>query len=148
MKIKETFLGFFEAKDGGMAEALLKTFFAYLVELGIDLLKIRGQGYDGASVMSGHKRGVNVYISGHLEKNGASSPAPLFHCARHNLNLVVNDAAESSTLVVSFFGVLVETFRFLNNSINRPANFKKLGCIDINDINKPSSLKKLCTTQW
>ena len=45
--IKETFLGFFEAKDGGTAEALSKTVIAYLIELGIDHLKIRGQGYDG-----------------------------------------------------------------------------------------------------
>ena len=58
--IKETFLGFFEAKDGGTAEALSKTVIAYLVELGIDPLKIRGQGYDGTSVMSGDKGGINV----------------------------------------------------------------------------------------
>ena len=42
--IKETFLGFFEAKDAETAEALSKTVIAYLVELGIDPLKIRGQG--------------------------------------------------------------------------------------------------------
>ena len=108
--IKETFLGFFEAKDGGTAEALSKTVIAYLVELGIDPLKIRGQGYDGASVMSGDKGGVNVYISRHLEQNGVLFPAPFVHCASHNLNLVVNDAVESNVLSVSFFGVLAETF--------------------------------------
>ena len=41
MIIKETFLGFFEAKGGGTAEALSKTVIAYIAELGIDPLKIK-----------------------------------------------------------------------------------------------------------
>ena len=69
--IKETFLGFFEAKDGGTAEALSKTVIAYLVELGMDPLKIRGQGYDGASVMSGDKGGSTIKISHYLLKSFA-----------------------------------------------------------------------------
>jgi hypothetical protein len=146
--IKETFLGFLEAKDGGTAEALSKTVIAYLVQLGVDPLKIRGQGYDGASVMSGDKGGVNVYISRHLEQNGVLSPAPFVHCASHNLNLVVNDAVESNVLSVSFFGVLAETFSFFNRSINRSADFRKLGCADVEDKDNPLSLKKLCTTRW
>jgi hypothetical protein len=148
--IKETLLGFFEAKNGGTAEAISKTVIniAYLVELGIDPLKIRGHGYDGARVMSGDKGVVNVYISRHLEQNGVLSPAPFVHCASHNLNLVVNDAAESNVLSVSFFGVLAETFSYFNRSMNRSADFKKLGCIDDKDKDKPLSLKKLCTPRW
>ena len=148
--IKETLLGFFEAKDGGTAEAISKTVIniAYLVELGIDPLKIRGQGYDGASVMSGDNGVVNVYFSRHLEQNGVLSPAPFVHCASHNIILVVNDAAESNVLSVSLFGALAETFSFFNRNINRSADFKKLGCIDVKDKDKPLSLKKLCTPRW
>ena len=142
---RKTFLDFFEARDGRTAEALSKTVIAYLVELGIDPLKIRGQGYNGASVMSGDKEGVNVYISRHLEQNGVLSPAPFVHCASHNLSLVVNDAVESNLLSVSFFGVLAETFSFFDRSINRSADFKKLGCVDVKDKDKPLSL---CTTRW
>ena len=104
-----------------------KTVTPYLVELDIDPLKVMGQGYDGASVMSGDKGRVNVYISRHLEQNGVLSPASFVHCASHNLNLVVNDAVESNVLGVSLFGVPAETFSFFNRSINRPADFKKLG---------------------
>ena len=126
MTIKETFLGFFEAKDGGTAEALSKTVIAYLAELGIDPLKIRGQRYDGASVMSGDKGGVNVYISRHLEQNSVLSPAPFVHCASHNLNLVVNDAVESNVLSVSFFGILAETFSFLTEALIDPLILRSL----------------------
>ena len=83
----------------------------------IDLLKIRGQAYDGANVMSGDKGGVNIYISHHLEQNGVLSPALFVHCASHNLNLVVNDAVESNVLSVSFLGVLAETFSFLTEAL-------------------------------
>ena len=65
-----------------------------------------------------------------------------------NLNVVVNDAVESNVLSVGFFGVLAETFSFFNRSINRSADFKKLGCIDVKDKDKPLFLKKLCTTRW
>ena len=98
--------------------------------------------------VSGGKGGVNVYISRHLEQNDVLSPAPFVHCASHNLNLIVNDAVESNVLSVSFFGVLAETFNFFNRSINRFADFKKLGCVDVKDKDKPLSLKKLCTTRW
>ena len=45
-----------------------KTVIAYLVSVGLNPLKIRGQGYDGATVMSGDKGGVNVLISEHLNR--------------------------------------------------------------------------------
>ena len=66
VSIKETFIGFIVASDGGTAKQLSKTVIAYLVSVGLNPLKITGQGYDGATVMSGEKGGVNVIISEHL----------------------------------------------------------------------------------
>ena len=60
----------------------------------------------------------------------------------------MNDAVESNVSSVSFYGVLAETFSFFNRSINGSADFKKLGCVDVKDKDKPLSLKKLCTTRW
>ena len=98
--------------------------------------------------MSGDKGGINVIISDHLKENGVESPAPYVHCASHNLNLVVNDAAESNVLSIFFFGVLEEVYNFFNRSINRSADLKKLGCITTAGENTNLTLKRLCTTPW
>ena len=55
----------------------------FLVKVGLDPLMLRRQGYDKASNMSGHIRGVAVQI---LDKN----PLALYtHCSNHVLNLVI-----------------------------------------------------------
>ena len=148
VSITETFIGFIVASDGGTAKALSKTVIAYLVSVGLNPLKIRGQGYDGATVMSGDKGGVSVIISDHLKENGVKSPAPYVHCASHNLNLVINDAAESNVQSISFFGVLGEVYNFFNRSINRSADLKKLGCITTAGKDTNLTLKRLCATCW
>ena len=48
----------------------------------------RGQAYDGASNVSGHKSGLQTLVRGHYPKALNS------HCAGHNLSLVLNDAAK------------------------------------------------------
>jgi hypothetical protein len=51
--------------------------------LGLSLSELRGQGYDGASTMSGAKTGVQKRIRD-------KQPKALYtHCAGHSLNLVV-----------------------------------------------------------
>ena len=144
--IQETFLGFIEAKDGRTAEALSKTVLAYIVSIGLDPRKIRSQGYDGASVMSGSKGGVNVLVSEYLQKNGVESPAPFVHCASHNLNLVINDSVESNVENIKFLNIIEEIYNFFNRSINRSADLKKFGLLAEDEVTL--SLKKLCTTRW
>lgn len=60
MHIEELFLQFYTIHDlteGGLANSILKT----MTELDFDPMKIRGQGYDGAS-MSGNFNGVKTHI--------------------------------------------------------------------------------------
>ena len=83
----------------------------------------------------------------HLKENGVESPAPYFHCSSHNLNLVINDAAESNVQSVSFFGVLEEVYNFLNRSINQSADLKNLGCITTAREDTNLTLKRLCLLQ-
>ena len=73
----------------------------------------RGQGYNGASVMSGIYGGVQKCI------NDEQPNAVYVHCAAHNLNLVINDAVSSVPEAIKFFTVLQEVYKFFRQSINR-----------------------------
>ena len=81
--------------------------------------KIRGQGYDGASVMSGSLGGVQRLMCDAVHECGSVVPVPFVHCSSHNLNLVVNDAAEATVSGMSFFGILSSIFNFFGCSLNR-----------------------------
>ena len=52
-------------------------------EKGLDIKNCRGQGYDGASVMSGKYSGLQKKIQ------DVAPHAYYVHCASHNLNLVL-----------------------------------------------------------
>ncbi len=57
-----------------------------LLELGLSLNNLRGQGYDGASTMSGEKSGVQKKIR---EKQ----PKAIYtHCAGHSFNLAISSS--------------------------------------------------------
>jgi hypothetical protein len=57
----------------------------------------RGQGYDGASTMSGAYGGVQKFIQD-------KQPLAVYvHCAEHNLNLVVNDAVSAVRDAQAFY---------------------------------------------
>ena len=87
--IREEFLDFQSVTDltgEGLANKILS-----LIRLhGLDPAKMVGQGYDGASSMSGCFNGVQKIVrdSAHL--------AVYVHCASHVLNFVLNTAASAS----------------------------------------------------
>ena len=80
--VKESFLGFSIATDlsgEGLSNQILKL----LRDLGLDLNRMRGQGYDGAASMSGKFNGAQAKIS-------AMYPLAVYvHCACHCLNLAL-----------------------------------------------------------
>ena len=87
----EEFLGFFELGDrtaAGIANTLLKA----CNELGVDMSKLIGQGYDGCSAMTGMLNGVQAKIREIYPK------ALYVHCSAHRLNLVVNDLNSVQTI--------------------------------------------------
>src|SRR6185436_11040286 len=118
IEVKESFLGFVHVVDQSAAglETLLKS-----VLLDVDLKKCRGQGYDGASVMSGKIGGVQR----RMQDNVAN--AIYVHCCAHNLNLVLSDAAEISVEVKTFFGVIQEIYNYLGSSAPRWAVLQAVG---------------------
>nr|CAI5832734.1 unnamed protein product [Callosobruchus analis] len=106
IKICESFLGFIAVTD--CSAAGLKTVILNLTkEYGIDLTKCRGQGYDGANVMSGVYGGLQTLIKEHAPN------ADYVHCAAHALNLVLNDAARHVREVSTFFDNLEKIYTFL-----------------------------------
>ena len=86
--IEETFLGFLHAMNPtaqGLAELVSK----WLIDHELVLSKIRKQGYDGASVMSGKAEGVQKRFQDVItsnQENGDNARAPFVHCTSHNLN--------------------------------------------------------------
>ncbi|XP_025207826.1 52 kDa repressor of the inhibitor of the protein kinase-like [Melanaphis sacchari] len=81
LEIKESFLGFYPL-DKHDAEGHVNLIKSVLSTHNLDISKCRGQGYDGASVMSGCFSGVQKRISDIIPN------ASFVHCAAHNLNLV------------------------------------------------------------
>ena len=97
VEVDEVFLGFvpLPRTDAATISDLLIN---HLVKWGVDLERLRGMGFDGASVMSGVNAGVLARITARFPK------AKYFtHCSSHCLNLVIvascNDVCEISNFM-------------------------------------------------
>ena len=84
LEVHEDFLGFFNIPDTG-AETIVSVIKAVLLKLQLSLAYCRGQCYDGASNMLGHKTGVAKRIQDVQPK------AHPTHCHGHSLSLSVKD---------------------------------------------------------
>ena len=82
-EVEEAFLGFVDLHKTD-AETISEVPIDNVQQWGLDSSKWRGQGYDGASTMSGHVSGVQARITSKLPK------AKFFvHCRSHCLNLAI-----------------------------------------------------------
>ena len=135
-EITESFLGYVEVTDAD-AKGLVDTTKSYLTGLGLSFTRLRGQGYDGANVMSGVRAGVQKLV-----KDMCDNPVPFVHCAAHNLNLVINDSVSGIQQNEKFFAIMQEIFNFFGKSLNR---WRELAA---EAIGGSLTLKKLCTTRW
>nr|XP_004208619.1 zinc finger MYM-type protein 1-like [Hydra vulgaris] len=135
IKIEEKFLGFFKVNNQS-ASAISNQIINILKSFSLDLKKCRGQGYDGASNMSGIYSGVQTRIK-EIDKN-----AIFIHCAAHNLNLVINDAMNGVPDISNCFPSNQEIYTFFGISINRWDILSKItGESEV-------TLKKLNPTRW
>lgn len=116
--INERFIGFIPIDDStgaGLCDSLLEN----LSGLGLSIGDCRGQGYDNGANMRGRNKGVQARI---LEVN----PKALFvPCGCHSWNLVLGDMAHSSSVAISFFGILQQIYVLFSASTHRWAIFKK-----------------------
>ena len=136
---REDFVSFLECDTGISGHSLAEKITTTLQYYGLDLMKLRGQAYDGAGNMAGSIRGTAALIS-------AQYPLALYlHCASHCLNLAVVKSLQIAS-VRNMMGVVDRVYVFF------AAHPKHQGALDnsIAECQSQSSVKKskdLCRTQ-
>ena len=97
----------FDLSAAGISSELI----SQMQKLGIDYkAKLIGQGYDGASVMSGKLAGVATLI-----RNEAQF-ALYVHCYAHRLNLALEDCLKAVPQAAEFFVLLKQLYVFASGS--------------------------------
>jgi len=99
-----------------------------------------GQGYDGASVMSGAQRGVQQRL------REAAPLAVYTHCYAHRLNLVLVDCCKSVSDAVDFFVLLEKLYVFVSGAIPHKVwlDVQK----ELYRDEPPRQLQRLSDTRW
>ena len=109
-----------------------------LIRMNLNISKLRGQCYDGASTMKGHKSGVSTQIS-RIEPRAVYT-----HCYGHSLNLAVSDALKGSKVMKDALETVHEITKLIKYSPRREGIFQKL------KEGSPSNpgIRVLCPTRW
>ena len=142
-RIREEFIGFAECK-ATTGEALTDSFLENLRQKGVDVNKMRGQGYDGAANMAGKYRGVQARIRNVV-------PGAIYtHCKAHNLNLSIIHASKEP-LVRNVMNTLQEIAFLFDYSGKKLKMFKEQLANDAaarTNMEGRQKLKTLCETRW
>ncbi|KAL1417835.1 hypothetical protein MTO96_006092 [Rhipicephalus appendiculatus] len=126
------------AVDDVSASSLADTLKRELLNLGLHLNMMRGQGYDGAAAMSGAFNGVQALIRNDF-------PMALYtHCWSHSLNLCLRDASAVQDIRRAF-GTISEVCTFFRLSPKRTAVLKKNLEASTKSFGR---LRRYCETRW
>ena len=110
-----------------------------LLRMNLSLKNCRGQCYDGASNMTGVKKGVASQIS-------SKEPRAIFtHCYGHALNLAVGDTVKQSKLMRDAFNTTHEISKLLKYS---PKRDSLIECLKQNIAPETQGFRTLCPTRW
>ena len=134
----EHFLGMVHVQHVG-AENITESIIQFLQTRGIDLKKLRGLGFDGASTMSGCRSGVQLRMR-------CLAPSSLYvHCHCHRLQLAAVNAASDHREVSRVLGTLLTLWKAFHYS---PKKAEKL--VEIQSILNAPELKvtKPSHTRW
>jgi hypothetical protein len=123
VEINESFIGYYHCKNAtarGICDIIKTVLFD---DLKLQKRSLKGQAYDGASVMSGPTGGVQALMKKDLNEEG-SDFLPYVHCPPHQLNLVLLHAAESGNPpppvdVPNFFSLVQDIYTFFSASNRR-----------------------------
>ena len=138
LDVYEDFIGLY-AVDNIQASTLYAVVKDTFARLNIPINKVRGQCYDGASAMTGCRKGLVKLIKEEERR------ALFIHCYGHSLNLAANDAVKKSALMKSALEVTHEITKLVKFSPRRDTIFEKIkkeiapDCIGI---------RVLCPTRW
>lgn len=137
--IREEFLGFLNVYNL-TGNSLANTILELLENFGLNIMDLRGQGYDGGANMSGEFRGVQAYIR---EKQ----PKALYtHCRSHCLNLAICKAC-SLPAIRNAIDIINSVSVFARDSAKR----MKILQDKVKDLQLESNvtkIKQLCETRW
>ena len=135
--VQERFVAFCDLQGDMTAASIVSAVVNKLTEFEMDVSLIRGQGYDGASTMSGRLNGVQAEIK------KLSPAAPYIHCASHVLNLVTQKSS-TVTAVRNAHGLVKEIANFFNESAKRTTALQS----KISPTSGVQKLKNVCPTRW
>ncbi|XP_062585373.1 zinc finger MYM-type protein 1-like [Saccostrea cucullata] len=110
-----------------------------LVRMNISLSKCRGQCYDGASNMSGAKKGVAANIT------SKETRAIYTHCYGHALNLAVGDTVKKSKVMRDSLDTVFEMSKLVKYSPRRDTILEQLKREMAPDT---PGFRVLCPTRW
>ena len=142
--VYEDLVGLHQA-DKVDADSIVKMLKNVLLTLGLDIMMLRGQTYDGASVLQGQHKGVARQI---LTVNPRAHPT---HCLSHNLNLILQECASTNTLISGVFSVVQSISTVVRASPKRLAIFKDIQtatAVEKGDAAPLKGLRPLCPTRW
>lgn len=137
-KINEKFLQFVPL-ESTTGEVLGETLLKGLEECNLEIKDLRGQGYDGASAMSGKVKGAQAVVQKRCPK------AVYVHCASHSLNLAITNAAEVRS-IRNCFGTTEKVWSFFNTPKRQNVLQRKIETLAPKTKNQ--KLKQLCPTRW
>ena len=108
-KSQETFVGFYECRNGVTGKAIYDLLLNAIRNLGLDINKCRGQCYDGTGNMARKVKGAAGLIRQDYPK------AMYFHCTAHGLNLCMVNSCEVQA-VWNMMGIMHEIANFFKFS--------------------------------
>lgn len=137
--LREDFLTFVAVTDV-TGEGLSNTIRKICQDLHLDMNFLVGQGYDGASAMSGKFKGCAARIT-------AIYPQALYvHCMNHVLNLSVGDSC-TVPMIRNALGIMNEIINFFRSSAQRQECLNNV-VKKLSDGKKKKRLEKYCETRW
>ncbi|XP_068122100.1 52 kDa repressor of the inhibitor of the protein kinase-like [Hyperolius riggenbachi] len=138
--IKEEFLQFIDCSDGVTGQHIANQILSGIEKSGLNVDKLRGQGYDGAGSMAGKVKGAAAIIS-------AAHPKAVYgHCCSHVLNLAIMSAS-SLPIVRNMFGLIDRVHTFFDSHPKRQTALEAAIMTEC-PVAQRTKLKSLCRTRW
>ena len=138
LEVHEEFIGLYMVPSID-ADTLVKVIKNCLVRMNLTLTKCRGQCYDGASNMSGTRKGVVKQLSD-IEKRAVYT-----HCFGHSLNLAISDSIKQSKVMRDALDTTYIISYLIKYSPKRDIHFETLK----KELSPDTpGLRVLCLTRW
>lgn len=137
-QVQEDFVGI-HSIENIKSDTIVAVIKDVLIRLNIPLSNCRGQCYDGASNMTGKKKGVSTQI---LQE---SPLAFLTHCYGHALNLAVGDMIKAEPLLRDTMDITSELSKLIKKSPKRESMLSSIR--DQLSLEYPG-FRVLCPTRW